>query len=163
MNIATGDSTISSQQGAHAQGDIVGRDKIFVETKKGMIERLLLRLKEQYDCNEQTQTIIDELARYHTRRAPDGVAGLQAKLEASGRSQYYDDAIEKKEMFAKLLQRWSLYSSAQMIFVHISHALHRPERAHGRHYEHTLPNQGPICPRRPGWVEGSHGTSGAQI
>ena len=66
---------------------------------------------------------------------------------------------KKKEMFAKLLQRWSLYSSAQMIFVHISHALHRPERAHGRHYEHTLPNQGPICPRRPGWVEGSHGTS----
>jgi hypothetical protein len=119
MNIATGDSTTSSQQGAQAQGDIVGRDKVIVEAKKGMIERLLLRLKEQYDCNEQTQTIIDELARYHTRRAPDGVAGLQAKLEASERSQYYDDAIEKKEMFAKLLQRWSLYSSAQLIFVHI--------------------------------------------
>lgn len=119
MNLATGHSTISSQQGAHAQGDIVGRDKVVVETKKGMIERLLLRLKEQYDCNEQTQTIIDELARYHIRRAQDGVAGLQAKLEASGRSQYYDDAIEKKEMFAKLLQHWSLYSSAQLIFVHI--------------------------------------------
>lgn len=96
MNLATGHSTISSQEGAHARGDIVGRDKIIVETKKGMIERLLLRLKEQYDCNEQTQTIIDELARYHIRRAPDGVMGLQAKLEASGRSQYYDDAIEKK-------------------------------------------------------------------
>jgi len=119
MNFATGHGTISSQQGAHAHGDVVGRDKVTVESKKGMIEKLLLRLKEQYECNEETQMTIDELARYHIRRAPDGIAGLKAKLDASGRSSYYEDAIEKKEMFAKLLERWSLYSSAQLIFVHI--------------------------------------------
>ena len=39
---------------------------MIVETKMGMIARLLLRLKEQYDCNEQIQTIIDDLARYHS-------------------------------------------------------------------------------------------------
>lgn len=98
---------------------MVGRDYYNVEAKKGLIEKLLFKLKEQYDCNEQTQTTIDELARYHTRRSSDGIDGLEAKLKASGRYAYYDDAIEKKEMFAKLLERWSLYSSAQEIFVHI--------------------------------------------
>lgn len=108
-----------NQERASAHGDMVGRDKITVEAPKGMVERLLLRLKQQYDGNEATQQIIDELARYHIRRASDGIFGLEAKLKAAGKSDSYDDAIEKKEMFAKLLHTWSLYSSAQLIFVHI--------------------------------------------
>jgi hypothetical protein len=119
MDIATNNRTSSNQQGAYARGNIVGRDNVTVEAKKGVIEKLLLRLKEQYDCNELTQTTIDDLARYHCRRSSDGISGLQAKLEASGRLQYYDEAIEKKEMFSKLLERWSLYTSAQQIFVHV--------------------------------------------
>lgn len=108
-----------TQTNAQAGGDITGRDKITVEAPKRMVEKLLLRLQEQYSGNEETRSTIDELARYHTRRASDGVSGLEAKLTAAGRSDSYDDAIEKKEMFAKLLQKWSLYSSAQLIFVHI--------------------------------------------
>jgi hypothetical protein len=119
MNIATNQSTISNQQGAQAGGHIAARDINIVEARKGVIEKLLVKLKEQYECSEQTQTTIDELARYHIRRSPDGIDGLKAKLECSGRSHYYDDAIEKKEMFSKLLHSWSLYSSAQQIFVHI--------------------------------------------
>jgi hypothetical protein len=119
MEVATRDGTIANQQGAIAGGNIAGRDYYNLEPKKGLIEKLLIKLKEQHDRSEQTQTTIDELARYHTRRAPDGIDGLEAKLEASGRLSYYDEAIEKKEMFAKLLERWSLYSSAQEIFVHI--------------------------------------------
>ncbi len=119
MNTNTDNSTISNQKGAQAGGHVIGRDNVTVQAKQSMIEKLLLRLKEQYDCNEETQTTIDDLARYHIRRAPDGIVGLQAKLNASGRSRYYDDAIEQKEMFVKLLERWSLYSSAQLIFVHI--------------------------------------------
>jgi hypothetical protein len=119
MNIATQQSTISNQQGAQAGGSVIGRDYNNFEAKKGVVEKLLLKLKEQYDCNEHTQTTIDELARYHTRRAADGIDGLEAKLKASDRFDYYDEAIEKKEMFSKLLERWSLYSSAQQIFVHI--------------------------------------------
>lgn len=119
MEIATQDGTIANQQGAKAGGNIAGRDYYNQEPKKGLVEKLLLKLKEQYDCSEQTQTTMDELARYHTRRATDGIDGLEAKLKASGRLGYYDEAIEKKEMFAKLLERWSLYSSAQQIFVHI--------------------------------------------
>jgi len=119
MNTATDNATISRQEGARAGGNIAGRDNVTIQAKQGMVEKLLLRLKEQYDCNEQTRTTIDDLARYHIRRAPDGISGLKAKLEASGRSQFYDEAIEKKEMFSKLLERWSLFSSAQLIFVHI--------------------------------------------
>lgn len=119
MNIATQEATISNQQGSQAGGSIIGRDYNNFEAKKGVVEKLLLKLRQQYDCNEQTQITMDELARYHTRRSADGVDGLEAKLKASGRFDYYDEAIEKKEMFAKLLERWSLYSSAQQIFVHI--------------------------------------------
>lgn len=119
MSIATQQATISNQQGSQAGGSIVGRDFNNFEAKKSVVEKLLLKLQQQYQCSEQTQTTIDELARYHTRRATDGITGLEAKLKASGRIDYYDEAIEKKEMFAKLLERWSLYSSAQQIFVHI--------------------------------------------
>jgi len=109
----------ADQRNAQAAGNIIGRDNVTIEAPKSMVEKLLLRLQEQYDGDEETQNTIDELARYHTRRASDGIAGLKAKLEAADKSDCYDDAIEKKEMFAKLLQKWSLYSSAQLIFVHI--------------------------------------------
>lgn len=119
MDAATQHGTIANQQGAKAGGNIAGRDYYSIEPKKGVVEKLLVKLREQYECSEQTQLTIDELARYHMRRAPDGIDGLEGKLKASGRSGYYDEAIEKKEMFAKLLEKWSLYSSAQEIFVHI--------------------------------------------
>ncbi|MCL4677209.1 MAG: hypothetical protein KJ017_01290 [Alphaproteobacteria bacterium] len=110
-----------SQQHSKAGGDIVAGDKVttFNDAPKGKIEKLLKKLQEQYDGDEATQSIIDELARYHSRRTPDGVSGLEAKLEAAGKCDSFDDAIEKKEMFAKLLQKWTMYSSAQLIFSHI--------------------------------------------
>ncbi|MCW0001512.1 hypothetical protein OE766_25160 [Pararhizobium sp. YC-54] len=109
-----------NQTNACADGDIIGRDKIItVQSPKGKIEKLLLRLKEQYEASDETRITIDELARYHRRRAQDGIEGLENKLIAANMHHYYDDAIEKKEMFVKLLERWSLYSSAQMIFVHV--------------------------------------------
>lgn len=68
---------------------------------------------------------MDRLKRFYSQRAYDGVVGLKAKLEKSGRDGSYIDAIEMKEMFAKLLERWSLYPSAQQIFVYL---LARAER-----------------------------------
>lgn len=111
-----------SQENIEAGGDVVGRDKIqqyFNSAPKGMVERLLARLHQQVQDDEQTRETIDELARYHRKRSIDGVEGLEAKLNVSGRGHCYMDAIEKKEMFAKLLEKWSLYESAQQIFVHI--------------------------------------------
>lgn len=109
-----------NQKNAQARGDVVAGDKITNHiTPKGNIEKLLEKLQQQYDGDEKTQSVIDELARYHSRRASDGISGLENKLKAANKSDSYDDAIEKKEMFAKLLQKWSLYSSAQLIFAHI--------------------------------------------
>ncbi|WP_425989265.1 ABC-three component system protein [Ensifer sp. R-19] len=108
------------QRSARAERDVIGRDKnVIIEAPKTMVEKLLHRLREQYDSSDETKITIDELARYHVRRSQDGIQGLENKLIAANMSHYYDDAIEKKEMFAKLLERWSLYSSAQAIFVHI--------------------------------------------
>jgi hypothetical protein len=110
-----------SQQNSSAGGDIVGRDKVttYHVAPQTKIEKLLVKLQEQYESDQETQTIVDELARYHSRRASDGIYGLEAKLAAAGKIDAFDDAIEKKEMFAKLLQKWTMYSSAQSIFSHI--------------------------------------------
>lgn len=111
-----------TQDNINAKGDVVGRDKIVqnvVSHPRGMIERLLMRLQQQIEDDEHTRDTIDELARYHQRRSVDGIDGLEAKLSISGRSASFLDAIEKKEMFVKLLEKWSLYHSAQQIFVHV--------------------------------------------
>lgn len=114
-----------NQQNARVGRDNVGRDKISVSNNitmlpsKGMIEKLLGKLQSQVENDEKTQGIIDELARYHRKRSVDGIEGLEAKLKAAGKIHCYVDAIEKKEMFVKLLDRWSLYHSAQQIFVHV--------------------------------------------
>lgn len=88
-----------NQTNACADGDIVGRDKITkIESPKGKIEKLLLRLKEQYDASDETKITIEELARYHLRRAQDGIEGLENKLIAASMYHYYDDAIEKRNV-----------------------------------------------------------------
>jgi hypothetical protein len=126
MALVTGTST--DQSGAHAGGHIAGRDINIVQPAlhvAGTVEQLLQRLKLEKDQDLQSSSRIDRLQRYYTQRAHDGVSGLEAKLARSGRQQSYDDAIEMKEMFAKLLEQWSLYASAQSIFVFL---LARAER-----------------------------------
>lgn len=119
------------QSGATAKGNIAGRDNVTVTHNyatpraAGIVEQLLERLAEEIKQNQKVRDTIERLRRFHVPRAHDGVAGLEAKLKASGREATYIDAIEMKEMFAKLLERWSLYASAQEIFVHL---LARAER-----------------------------------
>lgn len=110
------------QAGATAQGDIVGRDKhqhIHLTSPPGVVEQLLQKLQKEVENNEQVRETIEALAFFHKRRPHGGVTGLQAKLDAANRSDEYLDAIEKKELFAKLLERWSLYASAQEIFAYL--------------------------------------------
>ncbi len=83
------------------------------------------KLNAELEGDEQVRHTIEKLQRYYTNRARDGVVGLEAKLIKAGREQTYLDAIEMKEMFAKLLEQWSLYASAQQIFVYL---LARAER-----------------------------------
>ena len=59
------------------------------------------------------------MARFRAQRSHDGINGLEAKLKAGARDGEYTGALEKKEMFVKLLERWSLYASAQEIFAYL--------------------------------------------
>jgi hypothetical protein len=114
------------QRRASAQGDVVGGDKITelhihesTASSGGVVEELLRKLEAEIADNAQTQETIQALKRFYNRRSDDGIEGLEAKLDASGRQGELRAAMEKKEMFAKLLERWSLYASAQQIFVYL--------------------------------------------
>lgn len=113
-----------TQQGAAAGGDIVGRDKIETHyhasaAKGGIVEQLLRQLQAEVENNEQVRHTIEALAHFQTRRSHDGIDGLEAKLIKGSRSDEYLGALEKKELFAKLLEKWSLYASAQEIFAYL--------------------------------------------
>jgi hypothetical protein len=117
-------TTQVNQSGASAHGDIVAGDKVETHIHSptapiGVVEALLEKLHAEIAKSEATRNIIESLARYYEERSHDGVKGLKSKLDAAGRSAEYTDALEKKEMFAKLLEKWSLYASAQEIFVHL--------------------------------------------
>jgi hypothetical protein len=112
------------QAGASAHGDIVGRDKYehhfhSLDRPAGVVEQLLRKLQKEVAKNESVRHTVEALAHFHNRKSHDGIDGLQAKLNAANRSDEYLDAIEKKELFAKLLERWSLYASAQEIFAYL--------------------------------------------
>jgi hypothetical protein len=137
-----------NQSGATAQRDIVGRDATYnftntttnVQTAPqaaGVVERLLQKLQMEIDQDTKAKMTIAKLERFYIQRANDGVAGLQAKLVAGGREASYLDAIEMKEMFVKLLERWSLYASAQQI---IAYLLVRAERQFNDIIHPQIPN-----------------------
>ena len=112
------------QRGAAAQGDVVARDKIETHYHGsprtiGIVEQLLDKLKDEMEHNEKVRDTIDTLKHFYSQHSHDGVVGLQAKLAAGGRADEYMSAIEKKELFAKLLDKWSLYASAQEIFAYL--------------------------------------------
>ena len=113
-----------NQKGATALGDVVAGDKSekhyhWELAKAGVVGQLLKKLQEEVENSEEVQHTIEALTHYYSRRAPDGINGLKAKLEAGDRSNEYFEALEKKELFAKLLEKWSLYVSAQEIFAYL--------------------------------------------
>ncbi len=112
----------SNQKNSKAGRDVVGRDINTINynsTPKSKIEKLLTKLQEEYDSNDQIKSTISELARYHSQRASDGIFGLENKLIAAGKRDHLPDVLEQKEMFVKLLSNWDMYSSAQSIFSYI--------------------------------------------
>jgi len=114
------------QKGAVAGGDVVGRDKTEVHNhippsppKLSKLEKLKARLQEEIADEACSREIIEDLQSFKRRIPEDGVVGLEAKLEVAGRSEQLMVALDMKERFAKLLEKWSLYVSAQEIFVHL--------------------------------------------
>lgn len=118
--------TGTNQSGTIAGGDVVGRDKVVNEYNLapsgivGKLEALKACLEEEVKNNKTVEAIVESLQLYHSRRPPaDGISGLECKLLAGKREPEIPDAIEQKEIFAKLLEQWSLYASAQEIIAHL--------------------------------------------
>lgn len=114
-----------NQKGAHAGGDVVGGNKTEIHkhsapsARSSKLEQLKLRLQNEVADGRCSSAVIEQLQLFQKRVPADGVEGLVAKLEVSGRSSQIITALEMKEQFAKPLERWSLYASAQEIFVHL--------------------------------------------
>lgn len=113
-----------NQQGATAGGDIVAGNKTvnnynLPRPAMGKIEALLERLSAEIEKNERARDVVDRLSRFQKQKAVDGIVGLEAKLKAGSREYELLDALEKKELFSKLLERYSHYASAQEILAHL--------------------------------------------
>lgn len=112
-----------NQKSARAQGDIVAGSKtelhLHAAQTSSVVERLLAKLEDEMTNSAKVRDTIEALKRFYEKKAVDGVVGLEAKLIAGGRADEIYDALEKKEMFSKALEAWSLYASAQQIFVYL--------------------------------------------
>ena len=112
------------QSRANAGGDVVAGDKVTNHfhspiPPSSAISALLEKLQEEISSNSAVQYKIEQLQRFFEKRSHDGLDGLEAKLKAGNRSSEIFFALEKKEEFVKLIERWSLYLSAQELFVFI--------------------------------------------
>jgi hypothetical protein len=113
---------VVNQSGASAGRDLIGGDQNIhhhypAQPNATIVEKLLAKLQVEISDNSQVSAMIDDLRYYYQKKSHDGVTGLVAKLEKAKRSHEIDHALEKKELFAKTLEKWSMYSSAQEIFV----------------------------------------------
>ncbi|WP_448662480.1 ABC-three component system protein [Sphingomonas sp. CJ20] len=98
---------------------IAAQYNIQLPRSASVVEKLLHKLQHEVEQNIQYNDTIVRLQRYHGGVAHDDIKGLIAKLRHSGREAQIDVALEQKEEFAKLLETWSLYHSAQEIFVYL--------------------------------------------
>lgn len=79
----------------------------------GLLQRLDTEIKEKDIC---VDGFIDDLQMFQDRRSSAPVVGLEAKLSAAERDDQVQSALEKKELFAKLLAKMQHYPSAQKLF-----------------------------------------------
>ena len=113
-----------NQKGVSAGRDVVAGDNVVhnytaAAKNPSVIEQLLQKLQTEIEQNAEARETIESLRNFYNKKSVDGIDGLEAKLKAGGREHETIQALEKKEIFAKALERWSLYASAQEIFVHL--------------------------------------------
>ncbi|SLN76489.1 hypothetical protein ROG8370_03888 [Roseovarius gaetbuli] len=129
-----------SQAGGDMAGGNISKSYHFnsQENAYEAIEKLAAKLCSEVDDEQTFDGTIANLAYYKRRReAADGVVGLECKLKAGNRSDLWEDALDQKVEFEKLLEEWSLYASAQEIFAHI---LAKVERTFKRQIKPHLSN-----------------------
>ena len=98
------------------------------------------RLAEEVRSDAKVQRFIDTLQFYIERHSHDGIDGLEEKLKHSGRTTEVKMAVRKKELFTRLLTKYSMFESAQQIFAYM---LSKVERDYAIY---VLPNVGIASP-----------------
>ncbi|TWI05663.1 hypothetical protein IQ17_03164 [Bradyrhizobium daqingense] len=91
-------------------------------------------LVHEIESNEHVSDFIDTLQMYHQKHSYDGVEGLEAKLLHSGRNSEVSLALRKKELFSRLLAKYSMFDSAQQIFAYLLSKIEQDFRSY------VLPN-----------------------
>ncbi|WP_145140041.1 ABC-three component system protein [Roseomonas gilardii] len=80
---------------------------------------LMDRLAEEIRKDERVQNFVATLQLYLEHFSHDGIDGLENKLIHAGRKGQVVKALQKKELFARLLDEYSMFDSAQNIFAYV--------------------------------------------
>jgi hypothetical protein len=123
-----GDSTTQKDIAAgrdNAAGDITNTNSnnqafhVNLVDEKSPIAAWMALLAQEISTNEHVSDFIDTLQMYHEKHSHDGIDGLEAKLAHSGRDSEISLALRKKELFTRLLAKYSMFDSAQQIFAYL--------------------------------------------
>lgn len=117
-----------NQSGARAGKKVVGRDdnSVNIVSKEGLhVKALVAKLDAEMENRELKNELIESLQFFDEPYTPDGVKGLDAKLEVSGRIEKLHLATRHKELFAKFLSKYSLYGAAQELLALCLHRVHQ--------------------------------------
>jgi hypothetical protein len=123
-----GDSTTQKDIAAgrdNAAGDITNINSnnqtfhVNLVDEKSPIAAWMALLAEEITTNKHVSDFIDTLQMYHEKHSHDGINGLEAKLNHSGRNSEISLALRKKELFTRLLAKYSMFDSAQQIFAYL--------------------------------------------
>lgn len=85
-----------------------------------LINKLVDELRAAIKDDEEAKRTVDNLQIYkRDGQTGDGVVGLEGKLKVVGRGGELEGALDQKQLFVELLEKWSYYASAQEIFAHL--------------------------------------------
>ncbi|NTF08898.1 hypothetical protein G6L37_22470 [Agrobacterium rubi] len=87
-------------------------------------------LAEEIRTDKYVSEFVDTLQMYTQRLTHDGIDGLEAKLKHAGRASDVSLAFRKKELFTRLLARYSMFDSAQQIFAYLLSKVEQDFRAY---------------------------------
>lgn len=115
------DDNAVDQSSASAAGDVTGRDKItnIYRYRRSKLETLIAALRTDQSKHGDDAAPNETLQYYNQAVSDDGIVGLEAKLEAAGRSAQISKAIRQKEEFRKLLEAWAHSETAQTVFAEL--------------------------------------------
>jgi hypothetical protein len=122
------------QRNASAGGSVIGRDDNSVVhinlTLNERVRELVTRLDREIASDEVRNQWIDSLQFFEEPYAPDGVIGLEAKLEKCGKPEKLVLALRHKELFVKFLSKYALYGAAQDLLALCLHRVHQEFESH---------------------------------